>query len=306
MAEPDAADRRWYAEVTRYQWLVLVIASAGWVFDAFEGQIFNITRGTDAADLLGSEGSPERAGCGATCCSPSSCSAARSAGSCSAPRRPLRPQADAGVTILFYSVFSGLTYFATEMWHVAALRFLVALGVGGEWAVAAALVAEVFPARAGRARRDLPRDQRARHLAGGAAGLVVGSQWRYAYLIGVLPALLVLWVRTSIQEPERWQRAGERAQAARQLPRPVRRRALAQAGDLRHAARRRRPRHVLGRHRRGPGSHARALCATACRRTQAAERAKFAYGIVQRPGAGSACSASARSPSGSAGEARSR
>jgi hypothetical protein len=39
------------------------------------------------------------------------------------------------------------------------------------------------------------------------AALAVGSQWRHAYLIGILPALLVLWVRTSIREPERWQQA---------------------------------------------------------------------------------------------------
>src|SRR5205085_799044 len=52
------------------------------------------------------------------------------------------------LSILFYSAFSGLTFFVTGLWHVAALRFLVALGVGGEWAVAAALVAEVFPPRA--------------------------------------------------------------------------------------------------------------------------------------------------------------
>ena len=47
-------------------------------------------------------------------------------------------------TILTYSVFAGLTYFATELWQVATLRFL-AMGVGGECNVAAALVAEVFP-----------------------------------------------------------------------------------------------------------------------------------------------------------------
>src|SRR5512139_1360112 len=43
----------WYAGVTPYQWLVLAIASAGWVFDAFEGQIFNITRNQLLADILG-------------------------------------------------------------------------------------------------------------------------------------------------------------------------------------------------------------------------------------------------------------
>src|ERR1039458_9294513 len=42
--EEAATPFRWYHGVTRYQWLVLVIASAGWVFDAFEGQVFNITR----------------------------------------------------------------------------------------------------------------------------------------------------------------------------------------------------------------------------------------------------------------------
>src|ERR1051325_4591192 len=42
----------WYSGVTRYQWLVLIIASAGWVFDAFEGQLFNITRQDLLRELL--------------------------------------------------------------------------------------------------------------------------------------------------------------------------------------------------------------------------------------------------------------
>ena len=61
------------------------------------------------------------------------------------------------VTILVYSVFSSLTAFANAPWQVIALRFLVALGVGGEWAVASAMVAEVFPAFAGLvSRRRVP------------------------------------------------------------------------------------------------------------------------------------------------------
>src|SRR5438874_2476216 len=113
------------------------------------------------------------------------------------------------ITILFYSVFSGLTYFADELWQVAVLRFLVALGVGGEWAVAAALVAEVFPPRA---RAHASGIFHATGVFGtwlaALAGLAVGSEWRYAYLVGVLPALLVLWVRVSVKEPERWERTG--------------------------------------------------------------------------------------------------
>jgi MFS family permease len=124
------------------------------------------------------------------------------------------------LTILFYSIFSGLTFFATELWHIAALRFLVALGVGGEWAVAAALVAEVFPVRS---RAHASGIFHATSVFGtwlaALAGLAVGSEWRYAYLVGVIPAMLVFWVRVSVKEPERWQRAGrdERRGSFREL-----------------------------------------------------------------------------------------
>ena len=50
MNEPGVS---WRAGVSRYQWLVLVIASAGWVFDAFEGQIFNINRDQMLGEILG-------------------------------------------------------------------------------------------------------------------------------------------------------------------------------------------------------------------------------------------------------------
>ena len=144
-----ATGQPWYAGVTRYQWLVLVIASAGWMFDAFEGQVFNITRGQMLADLMGASSTTARVRMwgdaflaifliGGTLGGVAFGSLADRYG-----RKPMM-----AVTILFYSVFSGLTYFATELWHVAALRFLVALGVGGEWAVGATLVAEVFPPRA--------------------------------------------------------------------------------------------------------------------------------------------------------------
>jgi len=75
----------WHAGVTRYQWLVLAIASAGWVFDTFEGQIFNLTRGDLFNDLLkGHADLAPRNSFGVTVFSGSSCSAARWAASASA------------------------------------------------------------------------------------------------------------------------------------------------------------------------------------------------------------------------------
>lgn len=205
----STASQKWYHGVTRYQWLVLIVASLGWVFDAFEGQIYNLTRADMLPDLLRVAPNDPLVKVwgerflgvfliGGTIGGWLFSSLADKWG-----RNPVM-----ALTILFYSVFSGVTAFATEIWHVGALRFLVAMGVGGEWAVGAALVAEVFP-------------KHARERAGGifhatsvvglwlaaAAGLLVGSQWRSAYLLGVVPALLVLWVRMSIKEPETWKEA---------------------------------------------------------------------------------------------------
>jgi MFS family permease len=205
MAEPS----KWYAGVTRYQWLILVVASLGWIFDAFEGQLYNITRADMLPDLLKvANDAPEVKAWGE-----------RFLGifliggtiggwlfSSLADRWGRNPVM--ALTILFYSVFSGLTGLATEIWQVGALRFLVAMGVGGEWAVGAALVAEVFPKHA---RERASGIFHATSVAGlwlaAAAGILVGTNWRWAYFIGVVPALLVLWVRLSVKEPESWSEA---------------------------------------------------------------------------------------------------
>lgn len=195
---------KWYSGVTRYQWLVLTVASLGWVFDAFEGQIYNLTRNDMLAELVPHGESVKMWGerflgiflLGGTFGGWLFSSLADKYG-----RKPVM-----ALTILFYSIFSGINSFATELWHVGALRFLVAMGVGGEWAVGAALVAEVFPKEA---RERAGGIFHATSVAGlwlaAAAGIAVGTQWRHAYLIGVVPALLVLWVRVSVKEPESWQ-----------------------------------------------------------------------------------------------------
>ncbi|MBI5396045.1 MAG: MFS transporter [Verrucomicrobia bacterium] len=204
---------RWYQGVTRYQWLVLVIASAGWVFDAFEGQVFNITRNDLLTDILRAQhNAPEVRQWGDIFLGIFLAGGAFGGilfGSLADRwgRKPIMV-----VTILFYSVFAGLTYFATELWQVGALRFLVAMGVGGEWAVAATLVAEVFPKHArAHASGIFHATSTIGTWVAAAVGLAVGAQWRYAYLISVLPAMLVLWVWASVKEPESWTSARDKA-----------------------------------------------------------------------------------------------
>jgi MFS family permease len=196
----------WYAGITGYQWLVLAIACAGWIFDVYESQIFNLTSDDLFKDLLAAEGNTGDARqyrdlffgiflVGGTIGGLGFGSLADRFG-----RRPTMI-----VTILMYSVFSGLTYFAHSLWELAILRLLVSIGIGGEWAVAASLVAEVFPAKArAQASGIFHASSTLGTWLAAIVAVMVGSQWRWAYVVGIAPALLVLWVRASVQEPERW------------------------------------------------------------------------------------------------------
>ncbi len=284
---------RWYHGVTGYQWLVLAVASAGWVFDTFEGQIFNITRNQMLADMLhvaASDPAVKRYGdvflgiflAGGTFGGILFGSLADRWG-----RRPTMV-----VTILMYSIFSGLTYFANSLWEVAVLRFLVAMGVGGEWSVAAALVAEVFPQHA---RTHASAIFHSTSILGtwlaALAGIWVGVNWRSAYLVGVVPALLVLWVRASVKEPERWTALAEKASKGE----PVKRGSLAELlGDSRW-----RNRAVLGLLLAAVGLSTfwgvvvagqdlarEFLLNQGVDKAIASEKAKAAYGYVQATGGG--------------------
>ena len=201
-----SSSQKWYDGVTAYHWIVLAIASAGWVFDVFEGQLFNLTRAQMLPEILGVSHDHPRVKffgdvllavflVGGTVGGVLFGSLADRIG-----RRPTMV-----ITILVYSIFSGLTYFATHWIHLAVLRFLVAMGVGGEWAVAASLVAEVFP---GGARAVAGGIFHASSVFGtwGAStvALAVGANWRYAYLIGLAPAGLTLFVRWLVRESEMW------------------------------------------------------------------------------------------------------
>lgn len=290
----DESAGPWYRGVTRQQWLVLAVASAGWVFDVYEGQIFNLTGRQLLADVLNFNGGDPVVQryrdwllgvflVGGTAGGLLFGSLADRWG-----RRPTMI-----VTILMYSLFSGLTYIADNVWQVGILRFLVAMGVGGEWAVAAALVAEVFPQQA---RAQALGIFHATSVLGTwlatFAGMAVAAQWRYAYLIGVLPALLILWIRSSVEEPEAWREVAGTQATRSSENRP---------GSFRELLfdRRLRMRAVLGLCLAAVGLGSfwgvtvagqnlaeKMLLNEGVPEAQAVERAKFAYGFVQTAGGG--------------------
>lgn len=122
------------------------------------------------------------------------------------------------LTILTYATFTGLSFFAQAWWQLMIFRYLAALGIGGEWAVGASLLSETWPA--GWRHWIAAVLQSAVNvgilLASLAAFLlltVAELPHRSVFLVGILPALIVLWIRRSVPEPAEWQSAKDRADA---------------------------------------------------------------------------------------------
>jgi len=144
------------------------------------------------------------------------------------------------LSIMCYSLFTGLIYFATEPWHLAGARFIAALGMGGEWSLGVALVMEIWPANrrpilagligaaanvgflliAGLAlalsKPDLMNWLGA-HLTGlfPARWFTKEGNWRLLLLLGAMPAFLTFFIRIFVPESEKWKHATATAPKAR-------------------------------------------------------------------------------------------
>jgi MFS family permease len=123
------------------------------------------------------------------------------------------------LAILAYSIMTGLSAFAWDWVSFAVLRFLVGLAIGSEWVTGASIVSELWPDKArGRGVGLMQCGLGVGFFLASFAWLFVGAlgpnSWRYMFLIGVLPALLTLWVRRAIPESERWERVNDQRQAA--------------------------------------------------------------------------------------------
>jgi MFS family permease len=113
------------------------------------------------------------------------------------------------LTILTYAAFTGLSFFAQTWWQLLIFRFVSALGIGGEWAVGACLLSETWPRRWGPWIAAVLQ-------CGVNVGILCACLFayilapyppRYLFLVGVLPALIVFWIRRNVPEPEEWRAA---------------------------------------------------------------------------------------------------
>lgn len=116
-------------------------------------------------------------------------------------------------SILVYSIFTAACGFARSTWQLGVFRFVLGLGMGGEWTSGAAMVSETWPDRhRGKAVAFM---QSAWAIGYAAAALVVAVilprfGWRVVFMIGIIPALLTLWIRHGVEESEVWLRSRAR------------------------------------------------------------------------------------------------
>ncbi|MFM7290256.1 MAG: MFS transporter [Planctomycetia bacterium] len=222
-AGSEPHDGPWYRGMTRYHWFVLAVAALGWLFDCLDQQLFTLARKPAMESLLvAADGTVD----------PKAVSFYGGLSTCifmlgwatgglifGVIGDRLGRAKTMMITIIIYSLCTGLSAISQGFWDFAFYRFITGLGVGGEFAVGVALVAEVMPDRARPYALGLLQALSAvgNFLAAligiglGQAQLHMGAKlfgwepWRWKFVIGALPAVLALVIRAGLKEPERWQ-----------------------------------------------------------------------------------------------------
>jgi MFS family permease len=228
----DTTSSRWtFLDMNSYQWTVIFAAWLGWGFDVFDGLLFNYVAPNCVPTLLGlPHGSPDA-------------KAATLEWTGILTSVLLIGWAVGGilfgkvadrigrtrtllVTMLLYAIGTAACAAAPNIWFLMLFRIISSLGIGGEWAAGAAMVAEVVPEK----RRV---EAGALLYTSAPMGLFLATfvtfqittyfaepsiSWRYVFLFGLLPAAAAFVVRAFIKEPERWKKvAGVESAKIREL-----------------------------------------------------------------------------------------
>lgn len=216
----------------------LVAAVLGWLFDGFEMGLFPLIGGPAIKELLGAGAAP-----GATDKWFGAIIAVFLVGAATGGvlfgwlGDAIGRVRAMSLSIFTYAVFTGLCGFATEAWHVAVLRFIASLGMGGEWSLGVALVNELWPGKSRAVTAGLIGAAAnvgfllvailSLGLGGmidGARGVLLGlglpettvasllanSAWRLLMISGALPALLIFLIRMGVPESDKWQAEKDR------------------------------------------------------------------------------------------------
>jgi MFS transporter, SHS family, sialic acid transporter len=217
--------------ITRAQWLALTAALLGWMFDGAEMGVFSLVGRAAVRDLMGNPGEATVGLWFGVIIAGFLVGAATGGVLFGWLGDRIGRVRAMTLSVLVYAVFTGLCGLVTEAWHLGVLRFIAALGMGGEWSLGVALVMEVWPNRSrafmagliGAAANvgflmvglvSLVLQDMLSQVRGSLSGmglpdawveaLVANQGWRLMMVLGTTPALLTFFIRLFVPESERW------------------------------------------------------------------------------------------------------
>jgi MFS family permease len=209
----------WYRSLNKSQWNTLIASNLGWLFDGYETYALVISIGVALRQLLDPSQYaqiPTYAGV-VIATTLLGWGIGGLIGGVIADY--IGRKRTMLLAILAYSIMTGLSAFAWDWWSFAIMRFLVGVAIGSEWVTGASIVSELWP--------DKNRGKGVGLMqCGFGIGFFLASvawwlinpvgpnAWRVMFLLGVVPALLTLWIRRSIPESERWEHVNEQRNAA--------------------------------------------------------------------------------------------
>ncbi len=218
---------------SRAKWMALIAALLGWMFDGFEMGLFPLIGKPALTDLLGPGAAPgddaKWFGAIIAVFLVGAASGGVLFGWLGDKIGRVRAMS---LSIFTYAIFTGLCGFATEAWHIAALRFIASLGMGGEWSLGVALVNEIWPGKSraliagligappnvGFLMVGVP-SMMLTGVIGGVQSLLLGmgfsesltqhllanSGWRFLMISGAFPAILIFFIRLFVPESAKWE-----------------------------------------------------------------------------------------------------
>jgi MFS transporter, SHS family, sialic acid transporter len=200
--------------LSRGQWLVLAAAFLGWMFDGMELGLFPMVSRACLQDLLPQSLEGDVAAWNGRILACFLMGAAVGGVAFGWLGDKIGRVRAMMCSILTYSIFMGLGYFAQQPWQLGALLFVSALGMGGQWSLGVALVMESWP-------------EKARPMLSGIIGAasnfgflliaavalcfsVTPDSWRWMMLVGASPAVLAMMIVAFVPESERWKESSKK------------------------------------------------------------------------------------------------
>ena len=244
MSDAALGSQPWYRSLNRSQWNTLIAANLGWLFDGYETYALVISVGVALRQLLDPSQFSQIPFYAGTVIAITLLGWGIGGLIGGVIADYLGRKRTMLLAILAYSIMTGLSAFAWDWWSFAILRFLVGVCIGSEWVTGTSIVAELWP--------DKNRGKGVGLMQTGfGMGFFLASvawffifpvgpdAWRVMFLLGVVPALLTLWIRRSIPESDKWERVNEQRDAATE--REQQRRRSDRTGEVAGAVHRGRP-----------------------------------------------------------------